>query len=45
MVVYFGYFLRFVRSIAYIQEFFFKKSYDDPWNPPKSSSQAKKLGI
>jgi biofilm PGA synthesis N-glycosyltransferase PgaC len=45
MVVYFGYFLRFVRSIAYIQEIFFKKSYDDPWNPPKSSSQAKKLGI
>jgi biofilm PGA synthesis N-glycosyltransferase PgaC len=45
MVVYFGYFLRIVRSIAYIQEFFFKKSYDDPWNPPKSSAQAKKLGI
>ncbi len=45
MVVYFGYFLRFVRTIAYIQEFFFKKSYDDPWNPPKSSAQAKKLGI
>jgi cellulose synthase/poly-beta-1,6-N-acetylglucosamine synthase-like glycosyltransferase len=45
MVIYFGYFLRFVRSIAYIQEIFFKKSYDDPWNPPKSSAQAKKLGI
>ncbi len=45
MVIYFGYFLRIVRSIAYLQEFFFKKSYDDPWNPPKSSAQAKKLGI
>jgi cellulose synthase/poly-beta-1,6-N-acetylglucosamine synthase-like glycosyltransferase len=45
MVIYFGYFLRFVRSIAYIQEFFFKKSYDDPWNPPKSSAHAKKMGI
>lgn len=45
MVIYFGYFLRIIRSIAYIQEFFFKKSYDDPWNPPKSSAHAKKLGI
>lgn len=45
MVIYFGYFIRIVRSIAYVQEFFFKKSYDDPWNPPKSSAQAKKLGI
>lgn len=45
MVIYFGYFLRVIRTIAYIQEFFFKKSYDDPWNPPKSSAHAKKLGI
>lgn len=45
MVIYFGYFLRVIRTIAYIQEFFFKKSYDDPWNPPKSSAHAKKIGI
>ena len=45
MAIYFGYFLRFVRTTAYIQEFFFKKSYDDPWNPAKTSVHAKKLGI
>jgi poly-beta-1,6-N-acetyl-D-glucosamine synthase len=45
MVIYFGYFLRIVRTIAYIQEIFFKKSYDDPWNPPKTSKHAKELGL
>ncbi len=45
MVFYFGFYLRFVRSIAYVQEFFFKKSYEDSWNPSKSSQQAKELGI
>lgn len=45
MVFYFGFYLRFVRSVAYVQEFFFKKSYEDSWNPSKSSSHAKKLGI
>lgn len=45
MVFYFGFFLRFIRSIAYTQEFFFKKSYDDAWNPNKTSKQAKKLRI
>lgn len=45
MVVYFGYFLRIVRSIAYIQEIFFKKSYKDPWNPSKTSAHAKQLGL
>jgi poly-beta-1,6-N-acetyl-D-glucosamine synthase len=45
MVIYFGYYLRIVRSIAYIQEIFFKKSYDDPWNPPKTSKHAKELGL
>lgn len=45
MVFYFGFYLRLVRSIAYVQEFFFKKSYQDSWNPAKSSSHAKKLGI
>ncbi len=45
MVFYFGLYLRLVRSIAYTQEFFLKKSYDDPWNPAKSSRHAKELGI
>lgn len=45
MVFYFGYFLRIVRSVAYIQELFFKASYKDPWNPQKSSRQAKALKI
>lgn len=45
MVFYFGFYLRVVRSIAYIQEFFFKQSYNDSWNPSKSSKHAKKLRI
>lgn len=45
MVIYFGFYLRVVRSIAYIQELFFKKSYNDSWNPSKSSNQARELGI
>ena len=45
MVFYFGFYLRVVRTIAYIQEFFFKKSYDDAWSPAKSSKHAKKLRI
>jgi poly-beta-1,6-N-acetyl-D-glucosamine synthase len=45
MVIYFGFYLRIVRSIAYFQEFFFKKSYNDAWNPSKSSRHAKKLGL
>lgn len=45
MVIYFGYYLRFTRTIAYIQELFFKKSYSDPWNPPKTSVHAKEMGL
>jgi cellulose synthase/poly-beta-1,6-N-acetylglucosamine synthase-like glycosyltransferase len=45
MVFYFGFYLRVVRTIAYIDELFFKRSYDDPWNPAKSSKHAKELGI
>ena len=45
MVFYFGYFLRVVRSIAYLQEFLFKASYKDPWNPQKSSRHAKALRL
>jgi len=45
MVFYFGYYLRVVRTIAYIQEFFFKRSYKDPWNPEKTSSHAKRMKL
>ncbi len=45
MVFYFGYFLRIVRTIAYIQEIFFKASYKDNWNPQKSSKFAKALKL
>jgi biofilm PGA synthesis N-glycosyltransferase PgaC len=45
MVLYFGFYLRLVRTIAHIQEFVFKSSYKDPWNPLKTSRHAKKMGI
>ena len=45
MVLYHGYFLRIVRTIAYIKEIFFKSSYKDEWNPEKTSSRAKQIGI
>ncbi len=45
MALYFGYFLRFVRTYAYLQELFFKRSYEDSWNPEKSSKQAKALKL
>ncbi len=43
--LYTGFFLRIVRTIAYIKEFFFFSSYKDPWNPEKSSKFARKMGI
>lgn len=45
MVLYFGYFLRIVRTVAYVQELFFKASYNDSWNPAKSSRHAKALKL
>lgn len=45
MTLYTGTFLRFVRTRAYFDEFFQRKSYDDPWNPAKSSEQAKSSGF
>lgn len=45
MVFYFGIYLRLVRTIAYIQEIFFRKSYQDPWNPRKTSVHAEHMGI
>ncbi|MCG3167198.1 MAG: hypothetical protein POELPBGB_02984 [Bacteroidia bacterium] len=45
MALYFGYFLRLVRTYAYLQELFFRRSYEDSWNPEKSSRQAKALRL
>lgn len=43
MVFYTGYYIRFIRTAAYIKELFFKSSFDDNWNPRKTSAQGKKL--
>lgn len=43
MVLYTGYFIRFVRTAAYIKEMFFKASFKDNWNPSKTSEQGKLL--
>ncbi len=45
MALYFGYFLRLVRTYAYLQELIFRRSYEDSWNPEKSSRQAKSLKL
>jgi cellulose synthase/poly-beta-1,6-N-acetylglucosamine synthase-like glycosyltransferase len=45
MPLYTGGFLRIVRTWAYIMEFFFKKSYEDSWNPWKVSKAAKEKGL
>ena len=45
MTLYTGTYLRIVRTAAYYKEFFFKRSFEDPWNPYKSSSQAKRAGL
>lgn len=45
MTIYTGLYLRTVRTIAYFKEFFLKQSYDDPWNPQKSSRMAKRYGL
>ncbi len=45
MSFYTGLYLRIVRTRAYFDELIYKKSYDDPWNSVKSSSQAKLNGF
>jgi len=45
MMLYAGYYMRIVRTIAYVQELFFFKSYKDPWNPKKTSDQALEHGL
>lgn len=44
MSLYMGAYMRVVRIIAYFQETF-EMSYKDPWNPEKTSIQAKKFGL
>ena len=45
MTLYTGTYLRIIRTAAYYKEFFFKRSYEDVWNPYKSSIQAKRAGL
>ncbi|MFY0604022.1 MAG: glycosyltransferase [Flavobacteriaceae bacterium] len=45
MTLYTGTYLRIVRTFAYYKEFFFKRSFEDVWNPYKSSIQAKRAGL
>ena len=45
MTIYTGIYLRLIRTVAYYKEFFFKRSFEDPWNPYKSSIQAKRHGL
>lgn len=42
--IYVGYYMRIVRTIAYIDEFLFYGSYRDTWNPRKTSKKARKYG-
>ncbi len=45
MVLYTGYLLRMVRLAAHFKELFFRASYKDPWNPPKTSLPAQAMGL
>jgi len=45
MVFYNGYYMRIVKTIAHFREMFMWSSYNDPWNPSKSSQQAKKYHL
>ena len=38
--VYNGYYMRFIRVMAYIKEMYFYSSYKDAWNPAKTSDKA-----
>jgi len=45
MMIYNGYYMRVIRTMAYIKEIFFYSSYNDPWNPAKSSNKAREYGL
>lgn len=43
MTFYTGFYIRFIRTYAYIKEFFFFDSYKDQWNPDKTSKAAREV--
>ena len=43
--LYMGYYMRIVRTIAYIDEFLFFDSYKDSWNPQKTSVKAREYDM
>jgi biofilm PGA synthesis N-glycosyltransferase PgaC len=45
MLIYNGYYMRVIRTFAYIKELFWYSSYKDGWNPAKSSQKAREFGI
>ncbi len=45
MLIYNGYYMRVIRTMAYVKELFWHSSYNDGWNPSKSSQKARELGI
>jgi hypothetical protein len=45
MVIYNGYYMRVIKTMAHLKEMFFWSSYNDAWNPPKSSIHAKELQL
>ncbi|MBC7487274.1 MAG: glycosyltransferase family 2 protein [Cytophagaceae bacterium] len=45
MVFYNGYYMRIIKTLAHFREMFLWSSYNDPWNPSKSSQQAKRLKL
>lgn len=45
MMFYAGYYMRIIRTLAYLKEIFFYSSYKDPWNPRKSSAKAQEFGL
>ncbi len=45
MMIYNGYYMRVIRTMAYFKELFWKSSYYDNWNPEKSSRKAMEIGI
>lgn len=38
--IYSGYYMRFIRVMAYVKEMYFYSSYKDSWNPQKTSDKA-----
>ena len=45
MSFYNGLYMKVVRTVAYIMEYFFKDSFNDSWNPKKSSLRAKEIEL